>query len=224
MTKDILGREIAPGDYVAQRGIDNRRLGANNGNRNHVGRVDSITEGRARVRFPTWNEAGFNMPGEFLVIVRKVDGRWTPDFDPEQPALVTEPTVRDKYVGPETSPFFRPEGTQEPASPVTVVLDAMRDKVTGRDVLAVRMQENGADANTIKDYLLGLLSMFWDEKDNFSSKKPFGSSGWHYDLYAALIHAGLIDGEFDEDDLIAEVDTDAGNALIKKAIKALGES
>ena len=40
---------------------------------------------------------------------------------------------------------------------------------------------------TVCEYLERLLLTLWEEKDNFSSKRPFGNSGWEYDLYEILI-------------------------------------
>jgi hypothetical protein len=64
---------------------------------------------------------------------------------------------------------------------------------TYADALNLRMPDDcDAGANiTVRDYLFELLIAVWDEGESFSGKRPFGNSGWEYDLYAPLIQAGL---------------------------------
>lgn len=52
---------------------------------------------------------------------------------------------------------------------------------------------------TVRSYLHDLLKAIWDEEEGFSGKRPFGNSGWTWDLYHALVRAGIIEGEIDED-------------------------
>lgn len=59
---------------------------------------------------------------------------------------------------------------------------------------------------TVKDYLYNLLATLWQEQEGFDGKRPFGNSGWEYDIYAALIGAGVISGELDEDGYIDSID------------------
>lgn len=86
------------------------------------------------------------------------------------------------------------------------------------NVLNLRMKENDAYAETIRDYLEALLRALWQEGESFSGKRPFGNSGWEYDLYQPLIAAGLVGGEVDGNGDINECDTDAAYDLIDKAI------
>ncbi len=53
---------------------------------------------------------------------------------------------------------------------------------------------------TVLDYLRELLELLWQEQDGFSGKRPFGNSGWEWDLYVPLAKAGFIDlGPVSED-------------------------
>lgn len=52
---------------------------------------------------------------------------------------------------------------------------------------------------TVRHYLQLLMTTLWNEQEGFSGKRPFGNSGWDYDLYAPLIKAGFIKGTLDED-------------------------
>lgn len=92
----------------------------------------------------------------------------------------------------------------------------------GYEVLSVVMPTNDADASTIRDYLITLLTTVWREGENFDSKKPFGNSNWESELYAALVRADLLTGTFDADGALDECDYEAGDELIRKAICVLG--
>lgn len=89
------------------------------------------------------------------------------------------------------------------------------------NTLDIPMQENDANASTIRDYLKTLLYMLWNEGEGFSGKRPFGNSGWEYDLYKALVAAEAVKGSLDEDGYIETVDTAQANKLIFKAIEEL---
>lgn len=92
---------------------------------------------------------------------------------------------------------------------------------TGKQILAAPMREgNDAHAATIGEYLCQLLAVLWREEQGFSGKRPFGNSGWQYDVYTALIDAGYLAGELDEDGYIEDVDQTAGDALVQTAIAA----
>lgn len=52
------------------------------------------------------------------------------------------------------------------------------------DVLALALPSNDAGADTVKEYLVELLSTLWNEGEGFSGKRPFGTSGWEYELTA----------------------------------------
>jgi len=57
---------------------------------------------------------------------------------------------------------------------------------------------------TVRQYLHLLLETLWIEGEGFSSKRPFGSSGWERDLILPLVKAGFIEGKIsyydDEED------------------------
>jgi len=73
------------------------------------------------------------------------------------------------------------------------------------------------DELNIKEYLKALLRRLWDEGENFSGKRPFGDSGWEYDLYATLIRAGAVEGTLDDDGYVDRFD----DSEIKKANKII---
>lgn len=95
------------------------------------------------------------------------------------------------------------------------------EQPSGKDVLDVPIEDNASDAATIGDYLVSLLTQLWYQGEQFSGKRPLGNSGWRYELYAALGHAGMIDTRLDEDGFLEECDEATGDQLIASAIQAL---
>jgi hypothetical protein len=105
------------------------------------------------------------------------------------------------------------------------------DRATAREVLDLPMPaDNDAEAATIRDYLVALLRQLWTEGEGFSSKRPFGNSGWEWDMYPPLIRAGLVSGELDEDGSISyrnwmyRIDEGHAASLITAAIDELGRA
>lgn len=80
--KDFIGREIHPGDYVGQRNINDQSKGASPVNAGRIGKVVSAA-GRTRVEVKFLTDDGTRMiSGEYLMLVRYIDGQWTSVFDP----------------------------------------------------------------------------------------------------------------------------------------------
>jgi hypothetical protein len=61
--------------------------------------------------------------------------------------------------------------------------------------------ENFDDDVTVRAYLHDLLITLWREGDSFSGKRPFGDSGWEYDLYIVLVQNGYAAGQYDDGEL-----------------------
>ena len=66
------------------------------------------------------------------------------------------------------------------------------------EFLNLPMSVNNPGSFTIREYFKFLLLNLWDEKEGFSGKRPFGNSGWEYELYATLIKNNIILGELDD--------------------------
>ena len=88
-------------------------------------------------------------------------------------------------------------------------------------VLDLAMRDNDAGAATIRDYLKQLLLALFVEGQGFSGKRPFGNSGWEWDVFIPLVREGLVPGKLDAQGWIEEVDSDAAQKLIDDAIRAL---
>jgi hypothetical protein len=71
---------------------------------------------------------------------------------------------------------------------------------------------------TIRSYLKELLKTLWREGEGFSGKRPFGNSGWQYEIYAALIKNGFIDGALDMDGYVEGINEKEADELIQNLI------
>lgn len=98
----------------------------------------------------------------------------------------------------------------------------MTDK-TLKQILELPIGENNSGIpkkTTIKKYFQKLLETLWDQGESFSGKRPFGDSGWQYDLYSPLVKHKVVDGSWDEEnDCIDDLDTKQANKVIFDLIK-----
>ena len=89
------------------------------------------------------------------------------------------------------------------------------------DILNLKLNNSDFDEGlTIKGYFRDLLITLWKQGEGFSGKRPFGNSGWEYDVYKPLIAAGVIEGSLDEDGCIEECDNREADKFIIKLIEA----
>jgi hypothetical protein len=98
----------------------------------------------------------------------------------------------------------------------------MPKELSPTEILALPMQSNDADAATIRDYLVKLLTLVWAHGEGFNGKRPFGNSSWDCELYEALGRGGAINVVFDGDGFLEDWDDVLGDKLIADAIRALG--
>jgi hypothetical protein len=94
---------------------------------------------------------------------------------------------------------------------------------TPQQILDLPLDHNDADAATVREYLVTLLAVIWDDGDDLH---PFGNSGWKWDLFRALVKAGYANNPFDEVGHYVTPNNDfdkrAAEKLIDSAIRALG--
>lgn len=90
-------------------------------------------------------------------------------------------------------------------------------KLTNSEILALKLDNK----ITIREYLYSLLYELWKEGECFSGKRPFGNSGWEYDLYKPLVEAKLVKGKLDEFGFIEEVDEKKANKIVFDLIRAM---
>jgi len=88
-------------------------------------------------------------------------------------------------------------------------------------VLDVPM-EGQFEGETIRDYLRELFLTLWDEGEGFSGKRPFGNSGWEYDLYIPLVRHGFIKGTIDKEyDDVSVGDKKEAHNFVRKIIEGV---
>lgn len=63
--------------------------------------------------------------------------------------------------------------------------------------LEIRFNSDAGENITIRDYLRRLLEAVWVEEECFSGKRPFGNSGWKWEVFMALAKAGFVEATFD---------------------------
>lgn len=68
--------------------------------------------------------------------------------------------------------------------------------------LAMRFDSDAGPGITMRDYLFLLLSNVWEEGESFSAKRPFGNSGWQWQVYGALAEAGFIEATLADGEII----------------------
>lgn len=92
-----------------------------------------------------------------------------------------------------------------------------------RAVLALPLDpHNDANAGSIREYLVKLLLLVWKDGECFDGKRPFGNSGWDFDIYKPLGAAGLVELVLDEDGYIDRFDWEEqqkADRLIEAAIQ-----
>lgn len=93
--------------------------------------------------------------------------------------------------------------------------------MTNDEILNYPCKFNDVDAKNIKGYLKELLLTLWIKEEGFSGKRPFGNSGWQYDIYIPLIKMKAVSGKLDEYDCLEEIDQEAADKLILQLIHHL---
>lgn len=73
---------------------------------------------------------------------------------------------------------------------IPAVLDA---KITTSDVGTV----------TVREYFKRLLRTLMDQGEGFSGKRPFGNSGWEYDILPPMVKLKMIPGGLEDGDYYA---------------------
>ena len=70
--------------------------------------------------------------------------------------------------------------------------------MTNDEILELKCGQMDFKHISIRQHLHELMSTLWEEGEGFSGKKPFGNSGWEYDLYKPLVIHGIVKGDVDE--------------------------
>lgn len=69
--------------------------------------------------------------------------------------------------------------------------------MTNKEILELKFESTDLGAEiTIKDFFKKLLTTLFEEGECFSGKRPFGNSGWDWDLKICLVKNGVVNGEY----------------------------
>lgn len=90
--------------------------------------------------------------------------------------------------------------------------------MTNDEILDAPYHFKDAAANSLREYFYTLLLALWYQGEEFSGKRPFGNSGWDWDIYACLVKLEVIKGKLDEDGYLDKFDKVAANKLVPKLI------
>jgi hypothetical protein len=86
-------------------------------------------------------------------------------------------------------------------------------------LLDVRFESRDLDEEvSIRDYMRLLLTTLFKEGEGFSGKRPFGNSGWEYEIIGALIRAGAVSGYLDSEGCVNDYDEDDYQIALRKMI------
>lgn len=55
---------------------------------------------------------------------------------------------------------------------------------------------------SLREYLRLMLSELWQRHSDFDGKRPYGFSGWKFDVYKAMILGGFLEGTLDADGFV----------------------
>lgn len=87
------------------------------------------------------------------------------------------------------------------------------------EILALTTRRHNLNEEiTLRQYFYDLMSTLWCEGEGFNGKRPFGNSGWDYEIYIPLVRAGLVKGRIDDDGYIAELDEAEANEFVLENI------
>lgn len=86
--------------------------------------------------------------------------------------------------------------------------------------LDVKFQSDDLGKVTFREYFHKLLQTLWYEDEGFSGKRPFGNSGWSWDLFRGLVANGLVTGSFDKYGDV-DLDIDEASVLIQTMISVM---
>lgn len=95
--------------------------------------------------------------------------------------------------------------------------------MTNQEILELKFESTDLGKEiSIKDFFKELLTTLFKEGECFSGKRPFGNSGWDYDLCVCLAKNGIINGRNQIDpDYPEDEDWDYDSAEEEKKILEL---
>lgn len=87
--------------------------------------------------------------------------------------------------------------------------------MTREEILDLPVTRHDLNASlSMRQYLERLFIKLWEEGDNFNAHRPWGNSGWKWDVYVTLIKHGVIPGKLDDDGYVEEIDEELASAYM----------
>ncbi len=86
--------------------------------------------------------------------------------------------------------------------------------MTYDEILDYEYDFDDAGVSSLRGYFHSLLHKVWNEGEGFDGKRPFGNSGWEYDIYTALVAMGAVVGTLDEEGYLVDFDRSGANELV----------
>lgn len=68
---------------------------------------------------------------------------------------------------------------------------------------------------TLREYFKRLLTTLWHEEDGFSGKRPFGNSGWQWELASDLMKADIIEPSLNKYGEIKDMPSDFDKSIME---------
>lgn len=94
--------------------------------------------------------------------------------------------------------------------------------MSNKKILELEFESTDLDKTiTIKDFFKELLTTLFKEGECFSGKRPFGNSGWEWDLKICLVKNGIIKGKYDSKYDDWNFDSEEADKKIFELIKEL---
>lgn len=82
------------------------------------------------------------------------------------------------------------------------------------DVLKFVYSRWDLDECSIRHYLVELAKRCWVKEEGFGGKRPFGNSGWKWDVYYALADGGFVTGTKDDEGNWVDIDCKKAESII----------
>lgn len=90
---------------------------------------------------------------------------------------------------------------------------------TQEEILNLQIEFNHTgEFVTVREWFIRLFSQLWIEGEGFNGKRPFGNSGWNFELYAVLIKNNIIAGKLDEYGYVEDINTDEAKEFVLKTL------
>jgi len=96
--------------------------------------------------------------------------------------------------------------------------------MTNQEILDAPAYFQDVGSRTLRAYFHLLLETLWHEGEGFCGKRPFGNSGWEYDVYKVLVAIGAIKGRITTEDgytELASFDKAAAHKLVPQLIQEM---